>query len=81
MLDVSDRRRMVREVVQEIVGRGINDAELIVSCGLIDSLSVLRLISMLETRLHVVIPPHNLQPEDFDSVEVILGTLEREVRA
>jgi acyl carrier protein len=48
-----------------------------VSSGLIDSLSVLKLITRLEKKLSVTIPPANLQPDDFDSVDLIVSTLER----
>jgi len=48
-----------------------------VSSGLIDSLSVLKLIALLETKLGVLIPPQTLQPEDFDDVDLIVETVER----
>jgi acyl carrier protein len=35
------------------------------------------LISLLETKLHVSIPPEKLQPEDFDNVDLIVETIER----
>jgi acyl carrier protein len=44
----------------------------------IDSLAVVKLISLLEEKLNIKIPPGNLQPDDFDSVDVIIQTLERE---
>jgi len=48
-----------------------------VTSGLIDSLSVLKLISLLEKKLSVSIPPETLQPEDFDDVELIVETIQR----
>jgi len=44
---------------------------------LIDSLSVLKLITLLEEKLQIQIPKEQVQPEDFDSVETILDTIER----
>jgi acyl carrier protein len=44
---------------------------------MIDSLSVLKLIVILETKLQILVPKDQVQPEDFDSVEMILDTLER----
>lgn len=67
----------VRAAIIEIVGRKVRDDEPLVSSGLIDSLSVLRLIGSLETKLAIKIPTENLQPEDFDSVEITLDTLRR----
>jgi acyl carrier protein len=67
----------VQEVVNEMVGRPVGRAEPQVSSGSIDSLSVLKLITRLEKKLAVRIPTDSLQPDDFDSVEVILETLRR----
>lgn len=73
-------RSVVREVVAEMVGHRVQDSEAIVSSGLIDSLSVVKLISRLEQNLNVAIPPANLQPDDFDNVNLIIDTLQRVVR-
>ena len=73
-------RSLVRDVVTEMIGRRVQDSESIVSSGLIDSLTVVRLITQLEQKLNVAIPPANLQPDDFDNVDLILDTLERVAR-
>jgi acyl carrier protein len=44
---------------------------------MVDSLSLLQLIVLLEKKLQTRIPKEQLQPEDFDSVEIILETLVR----
>jgi len=80
MTDTNAVRAAVREVLAELVGHRVQDSESIVSSGLIDSLAVVKLISHLEEKLKVKIPPGNLQPDDFDSVDVIMQTLEREAR-
>ena len=78
MIADSDSIRIAaREAASQIARRPVKDSERLVSSGLIDSLSVLRLISLLETKLHVTIPPETLQPEDFDDVELIVETVER----
>ena len=79
-MDTNAVRSVVREVVAEMVGQRVQDSESIVSSGLIDSLSVLKLITRLEENLKLTIPPANLQPDDFDSVDLILDTLQREAR-
>ena len=75
--DTQATRDAVREAIAEIVGRKVKDDEAIISSGLIDSLAVLRLISKMEKKLGIRIPPDNLQPDDFDSVEITLETLSR----
>jgi acyl carrier protein len=80
MIEASALRSAVREIVAETVGHRVEDSETIVSSGLIDSLSVVRLIARLEQRLNARIPPTNLQPGDFDSVDLIVGLLERGAR-
>ncbi|MGD0906458.1 MAG: acyl carrier protein [Candidatus Acidiferrales bacterium] len=76
-MDPNAVRTAVREVVSEMIGHRVQDSEPLVSSGLIDSLSVLKLITRLEKKLSVTIPPANLQPDDFDSVDLIVSTLER----
>jgi acyl carrier protein len=38
---------------------------------------LLNLIALLEKKLQIRIPTERVQPEDFDSVDTILETLER----
>ena len=70
-------RDLVRSAVAEIVGRTVQDGQPLVSSGLVDSLRVLTLITLLEQKLHKPIPTEQLQPEDFDSVDTIVETLAR----
>jgi acyl carrier protein len=67
----------VREAVAEIAKRVVPDDQCVVSTGMVDSLSLLQLIVLLEKKLQTRIPKEQLQPEDFDSVEIILETLVR----
>jgi acyl carrier protein len=64
-------------VATQLARRPITDRQKLVSSGLIDSLSVLKLISQLEKKLNVSIPPDTLQPEDFDDLDLIVETVER----
>jgi acyl carrier protein len=77
MTDQQAARNAIREAVAEIVGRKVKDNEAIISSGLIDSLAVLKLISKMEQKLGIRIPPDDLQPDDFDTVEITLETLKR----
>ena len=60
-----------------VARRTIRDDQCVVSTGIVDSLSLLNLIALLEKKLQIRIPKERVQPEDFDSVETILETLER----
>jgi acyl carrier protein len=71
------RRQVIREVVADITRRKVRDDELLVSSGIVDSLRVIDLIAMLELRLQIQIPREKIQPEDFDSVDSIVDTLDR----
>lgn len=79
-MDTNTARSVVREVVEEMAGCRVQDSDPIVSSGLIDSLTVVKLITRLERKLEIAIPPANLQPDDFDSVDLILETLGRVAR-
>jgi acyl carrier protein len=75
--DSEEIRNAARAAASELTGRAIKDSQKLVSSGLIDSLAVLKLISLLEKKLNIVIPPETLQPEDFDDVALIVETIER----
>jgi acyl carrier protein len=70
-------RRAAHEVVSEMIGTPVSDDDSLISSGRIDSLSILKLIGGLEKRLKVSIPPANLQPDDFETIEWIVDTVER----
>jgi len=77
MPDPESIRSAAREAASAIARRPIKEGQRLVTSGLIDSLSVLKLISLLETKLNVSIPPETLQPEDFDDIDLIVETVER----
>jgi len=70
-------RQAAREAIMAVARRTVRDDQCVVSTGMVDSLSLLNLIALLEKKLQVRIPTDQVQPEDFDSVETILETLER----
>jgi methoxymalonate biosynthesis acyl carrier protein len=73
-------RKAAREAVAAVARRPVHDEQCVVSTGMVDSLSVLKLIVILEKKLQILIPREQVQPEDFDSIEIILDTLERVAR-
>ena len=77
MSDSEPRRQTVADVVYAICKCRVGDSDGLVSTGLIDSLSIVRLIATLEERLDVRIPTDRVQPDDFDSIDMILETLDR----
>jgi len=80
MLDASAIRNAARETASKIAGRSIGDGERLISSGLIDSLSILKLIGNLEKKLQVEIPTNSLQPDDFDDLQLIVETVQRVAR-
>ena len=70
-------RTAATEAASQLIGRPLKPGQRLVTSGLIDSLSVLKLIGLLEKKLRIAIPPESLQPEDFDDVELIVETVER----
>ena len=70
-------RQAAREAVAAVAKRAVRDDQCVVSTGIVDSLSLLNLIALLEKKLQIRIPTERVQPEDFDSVETILETLEK----
>ncbi len=77
MRDRDTIRLAAHEVVCDMVGAEVSDNEPLISSGRIDSLSILKLIGGLEKKLRVSIPPANLQPDDFETIEWIVDTVER----
>lgn len=75
--DSATIRTAARDAASQIAGRPVKEGQRLVTSGLIDSLSVLKLIGLLEKKLDVKIPPETLQPEDFDDVDLIVETVER----
>lgn len=77
MPDPNEIRTAARQVVVEMTRKEVGDGDSLISSGLIDSLSILKLISRLEGRLSVTIPPDNLQPDDFENIDYIVDTVLR----
>lgn len=77
MRDMDTVRVAAREAVREIAGTAVADDDALVSSGLIDSLSILNLISEIEAKLGIRLKMAGLQPDDFDSVELITETVLR----
>jgi acyl carrier protein len=70
-------RAAAREIVAGMVGSPVEDDESLIVSGRIDSLSILKLIARLEQKLSISMPASQLQPEDFDNVDLIVETVER----
>lgn len=76
-MDANQIREAARAVVAEMTGRTVKDQEAIISSGMIDSLSILKLIARLESRLSIHMPSDQLQPDDFENIDFIVETVER----
>jgi acyl carrier protein len=81
MLNPDQVRAAAHTTVTEMTGKKVKDGDALVSSGLIDSLSLLRLIGSMEKKLSVTIPPDDLQPDDFETVEIITESVLRVARS
>jgi acyl carrier protein len=77
MIDEQAIRTAARDAVAELTGAKLDDDDSLIASGRIDSLSIVRLIVALERRLNVSLPPGNLQPDDFDTINWIVDTVKR----
>jgi acyl carrier protein len=77
VMDQEAIRAAARDVVFAMVKAGVKDDESLIVSGRIDSLSILNLIAQLEKKLAVRMPTEALQPEDFDTIDLIVETVER----
>ncbi|MBN8730691.1 MAG: hypothetical protein J0L64_09135 [Acidobacteria bacterium] len=77
MADTNAIREAARTAVAGMLGSPVQDDESLIMSGRIDSLSVLKLISRLEGLLNMSIPAAELQPDDFESIDIMVDTVER----
>jgi acyl carrier protein len=80
MLNPDQVRAAAHSTVLEMTGKKVKDGDYLISSGLIDSLSLLRLIGSLEKKLSVTIPPDDLQPDDFETIDIITDSVIRVAR-
>jgi acyl carrier protein len=77
MPDMETVRVAAREVVRDMIGATLPDDESLISSGRIDSLSILNLISRMEGKLGIRLKTGGLQPDDFDTIDLIAETVLR----
>jgi len=76
-MDPNTVRIAVREVVTDMIGKKVKDGDSLISSGLIDSLSILKLIGRVENKLSLAIPVDDLQPDDFETIDYVTDTVLR----
>lgn len=59
----------------------LKDADSLIRSGVVDSTGVLELITHLEESLGIRVPPEEMVPQNFDSVDAICAYLARKVPA
>ncbi len=64
-----------RELVQDPALLPLADGASLLESGILDSLSLLRLVVYLEERFGIMVGDADLLPENFESVEAICGYL------
>lgn len=65
------------EILQEVLDAGFETCEDFVEGGVMDSLQVMDLVEMLESEYDIEISGRDIVPENFSSVEKIVGMLEK----
>jgi len=81
---MNDLERDVRAFIQEnfIVTNGeLGASDSLTGNGVLDSMGVLELIMFVEERFGVKVPDEDTLPEYLDSIERIVGYLERRLAA
>jgi acyl carrier protein len=73
-----DKRTKIVTIVRQIAGKPVNPApdESLFESGLLDSNSIIDLVSSLETEFGISIPDSDLRPRKFDSIERIEAYIE-----
>ncbi len=73
-----DKRTKIVSIVRQIAGKPVNPApdESLFESGLLDSNSIIDLVSSLEAEFGISIPDSDLRPRKFDSIERIEAYIE-----
>lgn len=73
----------MREYLAKIAGRAeidaLGDTDSLVERGILDSVGMLELIEFIEAEFRVRIDDDEVVPENFESIEKIVGLLERKL--
>lgn len=77
-----DTKQIIREYIARefLVGSRkdrLTDQDLLIERGIIDSMGVMTLLGFLEERFEMQIPPEDLLPENFASIEAIAALVGR----
>ncbi|MDZ7289577.1 MAG: acyl carrier protein [candidate division KSB1 bacterium] len=77
-----DTRSSIRDFLKSKAPKGVifNDAESLLTKGVIDSLRMLDMISFLETKFHIKVDEDELMPENFESVDAITRFVEQRAK-
>jgi acyl carrier protein len=67
----------IQSIVRQFTDRDVAPDESLFTTGLLDSFSLPDLVTALEEQLRIKIPDSDLNPRTFDSVELIVGYLNR----
>lgn len=67
-----------REIVQDQAVLPLSNDTSLLKGGILDSLSLLRLVVFLQDRFQVTVDETDLLPENFESVDAICAYLQRE---
>ena len=75
-MTVGTTETRVRELVEREAGRGMRGGDPLAE-GLLDSVSMIRLLGAVEEAFGLAIPPEEVLPENFASVPALAALLDR----
>lgn len=71
---------IVDEMLSGIYDRPLTVDDDLIESGIIDSLGIMSLLAFIEERFSLKIPPEDLLPENFSSINSIVALVDRQRR-
>jgi len=63
-----DIRKYIVETVED---ESVNDSTALISGGILDSISTLKMVDFLETKFDIEFQPHDVDKENLDTIDMI----------
>lgn len=71
-------RDIVKKILNEIDDEILEyDGDNLIEAGLLDSFTIVLIMSLVEEQLHITISPENVKEENFKTIDAIVNLIER----
>ena len=71
-------KNKIKEYLEKETQRKIgSDSEYLIEAGVLDSFSMIKLISYIESELNIPVKMEELSPENFNSIDTITATINK----